>query len=179
MHAQAIVLRRLPLREHDQLVVLYTHQQGKLAAVAKSSLKRTSRQAPSLDEGTLLECELVNGRASTLIIAGAQGVRGWSAAKESPLAWAVAQHFLETVDALVYDAQPDERLWNVLMGVFLRLDEGIHPLVVLREGQTDFLDVLGYGRPPHGALDDRLRSLSPRPLLSLSLIAHLAERHIS
>ncbi len=104
MHAQVLVIRRAPLREHDQLVVLYGPLTGRCAAIAKGSLRAASRQAPALDDGNLLTCELVAGRSELAIITGAQAQRCWSVAKASPAAWAVAQFFLQAMDAVVYDS---------------------------------------------------------------------------
>jgi hypothetical protein len=136
-----------------------------------------------VDDGNLIECELVPGRADAAIITGAQAQRCWATAKASPSAWAVAQFFLQAVDALVYDAQPDARLWSVLCGVLDALDAGADPLAVLRSGQVEFLDALGYGRrpvppaqPSRHALDDEIDRIAQRHLGSLDLVYRLARR---
>jgi DNA repair protein RecO len=181
MHAQVLVIRRAPLREHDQLVVLYGPETGRLAAIAKGSLRPTSRQAPALDDGNVLTCELVVGRSELSIITGAQAQRCWHAAKAAPSAWAVAQFFLQAVDAVVYDSQPDAGLWGVLTGVLEQLDGGAQPLAVLRRGQTDMLDALGYGRRPipspvarRADLDDEFDRIAQRHLTALDLVYSLA-----
>jgi DNA repair protein RecO len=181
MNLSAIVIRRMPLREHDQLVVLYGQSTGRLAAVAKGSLRQGSRQAPALDEGNIVSCELVPGRTDLSIMTGSQAQRCWAQAKSSAASWAVAQFFLQAVDSIVYDAQPDPGLWTVLTSVLDELDSGADPLTVLRRGQADMLEALGYGRRPvprpvavRDGLDDEFDRIAQRHLTALDLVYHLA-----
>lgn len=181
MNLSAIVIRRMPLREHDQLVVLYGQSTGRLAAVAKGSLRQGSRQAPALDEGNMVSCELVPGRADLSIMTGAQAQRCWAQAKSSAAAWSVAQFFLQAIDSIVYDAQPDAGLYEALIGVFEDLDSSADPLTALRRGQVSVLDALGYGRRPmprptavRDGLDDEFDRIAQRHLTSLDLVYQLA-----
>jgi recombinational DNA repair protein (RecF pathway) len=183
MHTEAIIIKRSLFREHDQLMVLYAPGLGRIQAAAKSSLKSSSRQAPALDEGNLISCELVPGRTGVDIITGAQTQRSWSTAKSSPLSWAVAQFFLQVIDTIVYPGQGDVGIWEVLMAVLESLDAGQDPLLVFREGQLALLHALGYGSPmtlPQGtfrtSLDDDFERIAQRRLQSLSLIYELATR---
>jgi DNA repair protein RecO (recombination protein O) len=179
---EAIVIRTLPLREHDRLVVLYCRGQGRTAAVARGALRATSRQGAALDDGNLIRCRLVPGRSGVPVMTGAQVQRSWTAAKHAPLAWAVGAYFLEAVDAAVYDGQPDEALWNALASSLQELDAGQEPLAVLRNGQVRLLEALGYGRvevpaagPVRTALDDRLERIVQRRLTALNLAYQLAK----
>lgn len=178
---QAIIVRCSALREHDQLVVLYGRETGRLAAIAKGSLRMESRQAPTLDEGNLISCELVAGRGDLAIMTGAQAQRCWANAKGTPAAWAVAQFFLQATDALVYDGQYDGRFWAVLASILEQLDAGTDPLRVLRHGQAAMLEALGYGRRAipaayarHDAMDDEFDRIAQRHLSALDLVYHLA-----
>ncbi len=180
MHADAIVIKTTAMREHDRTVVLYTRQQGKLAAVAKGSLRARSKQSPALDDGTFLTCELVQGRGPLPIMAGAQAMRSWSGVKRSPCAWAVAQFFLQVIDAVVYDAQADEAMWSTLTRTLEALDAGQPPLDVLRQGQVAFLAALGYGThamptagPMLTALDEQFEWIAQRKLDALHLVYQL------
>jgi recombinational DNA repair protein (RecF pathway) len=171
----------MPLREHDQLVVLYGQETGRMAAIAKSSLRAASRQALAIDEGNMISCALAPGRAALPILTGAQAQRCWSSAKADPLAWAVAQFFLQAIDAIVYDAQPDAELWGALTGTLDALDRGAAPLEALRMGQAAILEVLGYGRrdpAPSVAVpcdaDMEFDRIAQRHLSALDLVYSLA-----
>src|SRR5688572_9127051 len=166
MNVDAIVIRRFALKEHDQAVVLYSRQAGKTAAVAKGSLRPGSRQTPALDDGNLIRCELVQGRGDMPVLTGAQAQRCWSSVKSAPIAWAAAGAILQAVDALVYDAQPDERLWHATVDALVALDRGDDPLAVLRQGQASLIEALGYGHrfppvagPVRTPLDDELEHI--------------------
>jgi DNA repair protein RecO (recombination protein O) len=179
---EAVVIRTIPLREHDRLAVLYCRDQGRTAAIAKGALRATSRQAVALDDGNIIRCKLVPGRTGTPVVTGAQAQRSWSDAKRSATAWAVASFFLEAVDTAVYDGQPDEALWDALTTSLALLNEATDPLTVLRDGQVRLLEALGYGTHPMpidaGAerteLDDRFEQVVQRQLGSIGLVYRLA-----
>jgi len=180
---EAVVIRTLAIREHDRLAVLYCRDQGRIAAIARGSLRPTSRQAVALDDGNIIRCRLQPGRTGTPVLTGAQAERSWANAKRSPLAWAVASFFLEIIDAAVYDGQPDEALWDALTESLALLDnEREDPLIILRHGQSRLLDVLGYGTQsaPTGigavrtSLDDQFERIVQRRLDSIGLVYQVA-----
>jgi DNA repair protein RecO (recombination protein O) len=178
---EAIVIRTIPLREHDRLVVLYCRDQGRMMAIAKGALRATSRQAVALDDGNLIRCKLVLGRTGTPIITGAQVQHAWPVAKHTAASWAIASFFLEVIDAAVYDGQPDAALWDALTASLVAVDEGTEePLAVLRRGQVQLLAALGYGTHPlpsgtaRTPLDDRFEHIIQRRLGSLGLVYQLA-----
>jgi DNA repair protein RecO len=181
VHIEAIILKKRAVREFDQLVILYSRELGKVGVLAKGSLKSHSRQAPALDEGSLIHCELVDGRSGP-IMTGAQTVRAFSSMKRSPVAWAVGQFFLQAADALVFDAQSDEGLWECLSDIFTRLDDDTDTLRCYREGQQALLNALGYGGPPtvlgtrwvRTALDEQFEVIAQRRLSAIDLLYDVA-----
>lgn len=145
VHIEGIVIRKQPRREHDQRVVLYTRQLGKISVLAKGSLKSVSRQRAALDDGNVVRGELVPSRSGLFILTGAQAQSCWHAAKAAPVAWAAAQFFLEAVDVLVFDDQPDESLWAALVGSLAALNECTDVPTTFRKCQGALLGALGYG----------------------------------
>lgn len=183
MHIEAIVIRKKPVREHDQLVVLYSRELGKITAVAKGSLRGHSRQALALDEGSLLRCELIDGRGGP-IMTGAQSTRSLSNAKRSSVAWAAVQFFLQATDAVVFDAQPDAALWECLQETLLALDasSSADALSTYRSGQRRLLATLGYGRLAQETderwgrceLDAQFEIIAQRKLTAIDLVYDVA-----
>ncbi|HXK37352.1 MAG TPA: DNA repair protein RecO [Candidatus Paceibacterota bacterium] len=179
---EAVVIRTLPLREYDRLAVLYSRDLGRTAAIARGALRPTSRQGIALDDGNLIRCHLVPGRTGIALMTGAQAQRSWANCKRVPLAWAIASFFLEVVDAVVYDGQPDEALWDTLTSILADLDAGSdEPLATLRRGQVQLLEVLGYGARPFPAavaarspLDDQFEWIAQRQLDSIGLMYQVA-----
>ena len=176
MHIEGIVVKKVVVREHDQLVTLYTQNEGKLVAIAKGSLSHRSRQASALDDGNLIRCELVGGK-NYPIITSAQPIRCFMNAKSSLVSWAVGQFFLQTLDIIVFERQPDKRLWNVYSKILHLLDEkNQSPLSVLRHGQAEMLEALGHGShvvpnagPVRTELDDLSEAIAQRRLSAIGL----------
>jgi DNA repair protein RecO (recombination protein O) len=187
VNIEAIVIRKIPVREHDQLVVLYSKEFGKMSAAARGSLRVHSKQALALDEGNLIHCELVSGKASP-IMTGAQAARSFSGAKGSPIRWAATQFFLQTIDAVVFDEQSDPLLWSCLQAALMRLDASsdADALAVFRRCQGDVLAALGYGAQSEaamssttvsrGAMDEQFEAIAQRRLSSLDLFYDMAAR---
>ncbi|HUO75542.1 MAG TPA: recombination protein O N-terminal domain-containing protein [Candidatus Paceibacterota bacterium] len=168
MHIEGIVIRKERRREHDQHVVLYTRQAGKLSVLAKSSLKNTSHQRAALDDGNLVRAELVPSRSGAFILTSAQAQSCWHTAKAAPQAWAAAQFFLEAVDVLVFDNQTDELLWDALTGALAALDGAADVMPTFRRCQGALLEALGYGTSPNP--DEVFEQIAQRKFKSLELL---------
>lgn len=149
MRTKAIIIKKQPTNEYDELITCYTQEFGKLTAVAKSVLKGSSMQAMHLDNFNLVDFELINGR-SIPIIAAAQSDNSFRNIKSSLPTLAVAQFFMDVVDKMVFDLQKDESLWEFMVDVLEKLDSKVRPetaLTFFRQQQFYLLKVLGYGSP--------------------------------
>lgn len=188
MHIEAIVIRKMPVREHDQWVVLYTREEGKIGAVARGSLRAHSKQSPALDEGNMIQCELVFGKSAP-IITSAHTVRSWSTAKRSGVRWAAILFFLQVFDTVIYESQSDERLWGCLLQTIRDIDVSADgdAVRVFRMCQLRMLDVLGYGSGLVGTasekvarsdIDDAFEQIAQRRLSSLDLFYSMASRRV-
>lgn len=190
MNIEAIVIRKVPVREHDQLVVLYSREIGKMTAAARGSLRLHSKQALALDEGNLMHCEMVHGKAGP-IMTGAQAIHSFSSAKRSPIRWAAMQFFLQLIDAVVFDEQPDDQLWMCINDVLVRLNAAsdAEALEVFRRCQGSVLAVLGYGEQSEEymtsnsanrcSMDEQFEAIAQRRLSSLDLLYDVAGRRHS
>src|SRR3989344_3512978 len=124
MRTKAIIIKKQPTNEYDELVTCYTQEFGKLSAVAKSSLKPSSMQGMHLDNLNLVDFELINGR-SLPIIAAAQSESSFRNIKSSLPILAVAQFFADVLDKMVFDLQKDESLWEFIVDVLEKLDSKV------------------------------------------------------
>jgi len=168
VHIEGIIIKKEFRREHDQRIVLYTRQAGRISVLAKGSLKSASRQRSALDEGNIIRGELVPSRSGAFILTGAQAQCCWHTAKATPQAWAAAQFFLESVDALVFDGQPDETLWGALAGALTALDQATDVMPTFRRCQSALLEALGYGIVAD--LDETFERIAERRFKSLELL---------
>jgi len=151
MQTKAIIIKKQNTNEYDQWVTCYTEEFGKLKTVAKSILKPSSIQALHLDVFNLVEFDLINGRGLP-IITGAQVIDPFRGVKNSFAKTAVAYFFAEAIDKMVFENDKDEELWSFLVSFLGELNSMnsmrfnlIENLIeLLRRGQVQLLDVLGY-----------------------------------
>jgi DNA repair protein RecO len=157
MRTQAIILKKIPIREYDELVVCYTRHAGKQTYQAKSIRRHTSKQASHLDLLNLVDFTLVHPKGSIRdlavnghsIITQAYSLRTFNNLKSNLLAMATAFFVLETFDKLVFESQPDLQLWNMLTGQIEKLDilanqDLTHWPSIIDETRKEILQTLGY-----------------------------------
>ena len=145
---QAIILKKMPLREHDELVMCYTKDFGKQRYVAKSSTLATSKQGSHLDVLNHVEFNLIEGKHHP-IIASAQVVNTFPSIKASLPAMANAFFILECFDKLVFENERDAKLWEFLQsGVYDRATfmeiMGYHHLTQLADLSTAYFTSLQF-----------------------------------
>lgn len=164
---EAIILKKVPIKEFDQLVVCYSKDSGKIACVAKSALRPASKQAGHLDLLNLVSFSPIQ-KNGLPIITSAHALKSFGALKSSLPAMAVASILLEIFDRFVFENDADEKLWRFLNDKLEALDSASRKPVVavswqdiFRKTQTEISDVLGYGNSAN------LEELAQAPLASL------------
>jgi DNA repair protein RecO (recombination protein O) len=145
MRTRAIVIKKQNTNEYDQLVTCYTEEHGKVLAIAKSILKKTSLQSMHLDVLNLVEFDLIDGRAWP-IIASAQSEKTYLPIKNSIKKFAVAGFFLDVIDKVVFDNERDADVWSFLISSFSELEGAGEDdaLDIFRKRQAEFLNISGY-----------------------------------
>lgn len=113
MRHQAIILKKTPIREHDELIMCYTRDHGKQRYVAKSSILARSKQGHHLDVLNHIEFNIIEGKHHP-IIASAHAINTFPEIKSSLPKLANAFFILECFDKLVYENEKDEQLWEFL-----------------------------------------------------------------
>lgn len=143
MRTQAIIIKKQNTNEHDQWVTVYSKEHGKLTAIAKSVLKDTSIQGMHLDLLNLVEFDLISGRGMP-IISAAQVENPFQKLKGSLSSLAAAYFFLEILDKIVFDSQPDKELWDFLVSFLKKANSKEVTLATFRQNQLQLLNILGY-----------------------------------
>ena len=145
MRTKAIVIKKQNTNEYDQLVTCYTEELGKVVAIAKSILKKTSLQSMHLDLLNLVEFDLIEGRAWP-IIASAQSEDTYIPIKNSIKKFNVAGFFLDIVDKIIFENERDSDMWLFLISNFKELKEAKEEdiLNIFRKRQAEFLNISGY-----------------------------------
>lgn len=139
MRSQAIILKKIPVREYDELVICYTNDLGKQTYHAKSVLRPTSKQASHLDILNLVDFSLVHGNGHP-IVTSAYCLKSFSDLKSDLKAIAAAYFLIECFDKLVFEGEPDAKLWD-----FLRSELETYNSLA-NSGDTDWASVISSSR---------------------------------
>lgn len=165
MRTQAIILKKIPIREYDELVVCYTKDSGKQVYQAKSILRPSSKQAGHLDVLNLVDFSLVKKNNSP-IITSAYCLEAFRNLKSSLPALAAAYFLLECFDKLVFEGESDPKLWDFLhshLCEYNRLAQRgrVSWPIVIKLTREDLLKVMGYNStlPIEQLADTHFRSL--------------------
>lgn len=166
MRIQAVVIKSVPVRENDRLIVCYTRHIGRRAYHAKSANRHTSLQRQHLELFNLVDFSVVEGMHLP-IIASCSSLKSYYNLKHSLPALAAAYFVAECFDRVVYDEQPDKDLWAYLVATLDYLDyyatrEDARWRDILAERYESLMKVMGY----HG--ETSVNELSYANLRSLS-----------
>jgi DNA repair protein RecO len=149
MRTQAIILKKIPIKEYDELLICYTKDAGKQVYQAKSILRRTSKQASHLDIFNLVDFSLVEGNGQP-IITSAYCLSAFPRMKASLKSLAAGFFVLECFDRLVFEGEHDPKLWDFLLSSLnqyndMILKRGVDWASMINTTRMDLLNILGYG----------------------------------
>lgn len=110
MSHEAIIIKKVPIREFDELIICYTKDNGKQTYQIKSSLRHTSKQGRHVDVLSHADFNLVEGHVMPIIVS-ARCLNPFYNIKSSLKSWALATFILECVDKIVPENEPDTDFW--------------------------------------------------------------------
>ncbi len=110
----SVVLARRDLREHDQVITLYTLENGKVEVLARGIKKILSKNSAFLEPGSLVNAEIIPGKefshlGSVELVDIATSVRK-NISSLSLLLWSV-----ELIKNLVREGEADVRLFKLIV----------------------------------------------------------------
>ncbi len=126
---EGIVLRTHKLGESDRIVSLYTKGHGKVRAVAKGVRKTKSRFGARLEPPTHLQLLLYEGRELD-IVTQAETIDHFRSIRVDLDRLTRAVSMLEAVDQIALEGEPNEQLYQMLVGALRALSSHRGPLVV-------------------------------------------------
>ncbi len=149
MRIKAIVLKKIPIKEHDALIVCYTQDAGKQVYHAKSILRHTSKQASHLDVLNYVEFSLADSKSMPIIISSVC-IEAFRLLKSSLPALAAAYFLLECFDKLIFEGESDLQLWDFLYSRLTRLNsmplDMTEAITCVDTMQADLFEIMGYQR---------------------------------
>lgn len=140
----AVVIRQRELGEADRVLVLYSHERGKLSAVAKGVKRPRSKLAGSLQLFSQAEVQLAAGR-SLDVVTQARSVNAFYHLRQDMQRYVHASYAAELVDALTEEGMADPGLFELLVETLSALDAGGSPATLTHSFEVKLLSRLGYG----------------------------------
>ena len=142
-HVNGIILRSRDYKEADQLLTVYTREQGKITVQARGVKKTASK----LRSGILLfshtNLVLTAGKAFP-VVTGASTETAFPSLRSDFTRMSYASYAAELLDQVIADSQPDEALFRLILQSMYLL-EHISPWLAVRHLELRLLELQGYG----------------------------------
>ena len=154
MRVEAIVLKKIPIREYDELLVCYTADFGKQTYQAKSIQRSHSKQKSHLNTLNHASFGLIETQQTPLVISALCHNGFWQLRQSLP-SLLLANFVLECFDKLVFEAQTDPILWQFLLTTLRELDQ--LPVGYDRRSQYEHIQqqlVIALGYHPDTAVEE-------------------------
>ena len=132
---EAVVLRSFRLGEADRILHVYTHERGRVGAVAKGVRKTKSRFGARLEPFSHVELVLHQGRGELETVTGASLVRSHDRIRTDPYRLQVGMIGLEAMLRLFTEQEANEKAFTALTRFLDALDD-----VAPRPGSRAALD---------------------------------------
>lgn len=139
----AVILRHSELGEADRLLWLFTHQLGKVHAIAKGVRKPRSRKSGHLEPFTRATLLLARGR-DLYIITQAEAIDLHTNLRENLLRLSYASYTVELLDRFTYEEGENRPLYRLLTDTLSRLELESNPAFAVRYYEVRLLDLVGF-----------------------------------
>ena len=142
-NVHGVILRRRDVGESDRIVTVYTNEQGKRSFSARGSRKTTSKIAGQIEPFSLVRLHVAQTRGLH-IISQAEALNVFQDLKANERAIATAGLFVELIDSMTPDEQPNRDVSDLLVASLTLLNDGRDPSLILVAFQLGLLRHLGY-----------------------------------
>lgn len=138
-----LILRSRDYKEADQLLTVYTREQGKMTVQAKGVKKTASKLRGGILLFSQTDLVLTIGKGFP-VVTGASAVTMFAALRSDFVRMSYASYAAEFIDQVVSEGQPDENLYRLVLQTFYLL-EHIDPWLAVRHLEVRLLEQQGYG----------------------------------
>ncbi|HYV33319.1 MAG TPA: DNA repair protein RecO [Candidatus Limnocylindria bacterium] len=142
----AIILKKQPFKEGDEIITLFTKEQGKVRVLAKSVKSAKSKLQQKLQALFLVEMIVTTGEFPKII--GVEALQVYHHLRENLQAMKMAFYAIELVLKITVDEQPNENLFNSLKNFLEFLDAEKQQEILnlgLAKFKIEILEVSGLG----------------------------------
>ncbi|CAG1003368.1 partial DNA repair protein RecO, partial [Anaerolineae bacterium] len=142
--ASAVVLRHADWGEADQLLTLYTREQGMVRALAKGARKMTSRKGGHLQPFTQITVQLAKGR-DLLIVTQVDTVNAFLPLHDDLVKLSYASYVVELLLRFSYEEEGgNPTLFRLLVETFDRIEKEAEAWLAVRYYEMRLLDAVGF-----------------------------------
>jgi DNA repair protein RecO (recombination protein O) len=142
VQTEAIVLRRVDLREMDRIFVILSDRYGKFSVIAKGVRRPTARAASHLELFARTRLSLAKGRDLD-VVTGAESINLHMNLRSDLTAMAMASHVVELVDQFLPEREVNLRSYRLLGRALDRMDQGDSPARIARWFEMQLLVEVG------------------------------------
>ncbi|MFH0739838.1 MAG: DNA repair protein RecO [bacterium] len=145
---KGIVLSKRDSGEADQIFILYTQDFGKIEVVGRAIRKITSKLRAGIDVFYFIELEFIQGKKQKTLT-DAIITDKFSETRKNPGALSLIIKISEIMCRLTIKEQSDENVWNLLFGVFQKIEnclkiENCKLKIIYYHFAWNLLAILGY-----------------------------------
>ena len=141
-HLNAIILRSRDYKEADQLLTVYTREQGKLTVQVRGVKKQNSKLRGGILLFSQAELVVTAGKAFPIVI-GASTITSFASLRSDFARMSYAGYAAELLDQVISEGHADEELYLFMLQT-LQLLEFIDPWVAVRYLELKVLERQGY-----------------------------------
>jgi len=140
-----IVLCRRNFREADQIIFLYTLEQGKIEVLARGVKKITSKNSAHLEPFSYVDAEIIPGK-ELQHLGAVQPLEYFPLIRQDLQKSLVAGFVVNLLNKILHEGEKDERVFNLLKSwlVFLNLRSTTCHLQLVDGFIVKLLDFLGF-----------------------------------
>lgn len=120
---QGLTFKKIDRGEADQLFTIYTKDLGKIEVLGKGIRKISSKLRSGMETFYLSEIEFIQGKTYKTLT-DAILIEKFKDLRKDLAKLSIAYKITKTLDSLIHGQEPDQRLWDLLLGVFKELNKG-------------------------------------------------------
>ncbi len=144
---QGFILKKINQGEANQLLTIYTKDFGKLKVLGKAIRKISSKLRSGADFFYLSEIEFIQAKVHKTLT-DAILINNFKNLRKDLARLTIAYKISEIFDKLIRGQEPDEKLWQLLIETFKKLDDyNLKPItysLIYYYFLWNFLSLLGY-----------------------------------
>ncbi len=141
---EAILIRKIPYRDSDYILSLFTRDLGKISGIARNAKKSTKRFGARLEPFVHFSVSLKDTGRDFKLVQDTETIEVFPRFTEDIELFSLGSLLLETTDALTPREAPNPELFVLLIEALTKMNSKESPLPVVLDFQLQALSISGY-----------------------------------